>query len=72
MDESEIVPNRHVFIFIVGQEIEEKVPFKPPATSQLTISYVSSTECQIYIYIYVENVLRATQTRVIFNPAVVR
>ena len=29
VDEYEIVPNRHVFVFIVGQEIEEKVPLKP-------------------------------------------
>ena len=25
VDESEIVPNRHVLVFIAGQEIEEKV-----------------------------------------------
>ena len=36
MDESEIFPNRHIFVSIVGQEIEEKVPLKlviltPPA-----------------------------------------
>ena len=29
MDESEIVPNWHVFFSIVGREIEEKVPFNP-------------------------------------------
>ena len=29
VDESEIVPNRHVLVFIVSQEIEEKVPLKP-------------------------------------------
>ena len=40
VDESEIVPNRQVFVSIVGQEIEEKVPLKPPATSPLTISCV--------------------------------
>ena len=50
VDESEIVPNRHVFVSIVGREIEEKVPLKPPTTSPLTISSVSSTECQIYIF----------------------
>ena len=26
VDKSEIVPDRHIFVFIVGQEIEEKVP----------------------------------------------
>ena len=29
MDESEISPNRHVIVSIVGREIEEKVPLKP-------------------------------------------
>ena len=29
MDESEIVPNGHVFIYVVGREIEEKVFLKP-------------------------------------------
>ena len=29
VDESEIVPNRHVLVFIVSREIEEKVPLKP-------------------------------------------
>ena len=29
MDESEIVLNRHVLVFIVSREIEEKVPLKP-------------------------------------------
>ena len=50
MDESEIAPNRHVLVSIVGIEIEEMVPFKPPETSALTISCVSSTEFQIYIF----------------------
>ena len=36
VDESEIVPNWHVLVFIVSREIEEKVPLKslilaPPA-----------------------------------------
>ena len=69
MDESEIVPNWRVFVSIVGREIEERLLLKPPATSPLTISCVLSTECQIYIF-YVENILRATQIRVIFNPDV--
>ena len=63
VDQSEIIPNRHVFVSIVGWEIEEKVPLKPPATSPLTISCVSSTECQTFLN--VENVLGSTQTRVI-------
>ena len=50
-DESEIVLNQQVLVFIVGQEIEEKVPLKPPATSPLTISCISSTECLIYIFL---------------------
>ena len=29
MDESEIVPNHHLFVSIVGQETKEKVPFNP-------------------------------------------
>ena len=29
VDESEIVTNRHVLVFIVSREIEEKVPLKP-------------------------------------------
>ena len=29
VDEPEIVPNRHVLVFIVSREIEEKVPLKP-------------------------------------------
>ena len=29
VDESEIVPNQHVSVTIVGREIEEKVPLKP-------------------------------------------
>ena len=29
MDESEIVPNGHVFVSVVGRENEEKVPLKP-------------------------------------------
>ena len=49
VDESKIAPNRHVFVFIVDREIKEKVPFKSMATSPLTISCVSITECQIYI-----------------------
>ena len=40
MDESEIVLNRHVFVSIFGQEIEEMVPLKRPETSPLTISCV--------------------------------
>ena len=46
---SEISLNQNVFVFIVGREIGEKVPFKPPENSPLTISCVSITECQIYI-----------------------
>ena len=37
VDESEIVPNRHYFVSIVGREIEGKVPLKPPSISPLTI-----------------------------------
>ena len=33
VDESEIAPNRHVPVSIVGQKIEEKAPFKLTATS---------------------------------------
>ena len=51
VDESKIFPNMHVFISIVGQEIEEKVPLEQPVTSPLTISCVSSTECQMYIFV---------------------
>ena len=29
VDESEIVPNRHILVFIVSREIEEKLPLKP-------------------------------------------
>ena len=65
VDESKISLNQHVFVSIVGWEIEIKLRFKPPETSPMTISCVSGTECQIYIY--VENVLRSTQTRVISN-----
>ena len=68
MDEPEIKPNRHVFVFIVGQEIKEKVTLKPPEASPLTISCVSITEYQIYIYI--ENVVIDNHPRVIFNSAV--
>ena len=52
MDESEISPNRRVFVSIAGQEIGEKVPFKLPSTSPLTIFCVLSTECQIYNFMY--------------------
>ena len=65
-----IVPNHQIFVSIVCREIEEKVPLKPPASSPLTISCVSSTECQIFFF-YVENVLGTSETRVIFNPPVV-
>ena len=41
------------------------------AAGNLTIDYLLCLEYRVpNIYIYVENVLRATQTRVIFNPAV--
>ena len=50
VDDSEIAPNIHVFVSIVGQEIEENVPFKPPETSPLTLSCVLSIEYQIYIF----------------------
>ena len=50
-DETEIVLNQQVFASIVGRETEEKVPLKPLETSPLTISCVSSTECQIYIFL---------------------
>ena len=43
MDESEIVPNRHVLVFIVSREIEEKVPLKPlilmPPEKSSTITF---------------------------------
>ena len=44
-----------------------------PATSPLAISFlffVSRVQSATHIYFYVENVLRATQTRVISHPAV--
>ena len=43
MDESEIVSNLHVFVSIVGREIEEKVPLKPliltPPAKSVTIAF---------------------------------
>ena len=50
MDESKIYLNWNVSFYIVGREIKEKAPFKPPATSPLTISCVSSIECQILTF----------------------
>ena len=58
MDESEIVLNRHDLVSIVGQEIEEKVPLKPPETSPLTISCVSSTNFQIKRFIFMRNYIK--------------
>ena len=49
VDESEIVLNRHFLVSILDREFKENVPLKPPATSPLTISCVSSKKCQIYI-----------------------
>ena len=57
VDESEIFSNRHVFISIVGQEIEERVPFKPLATSPLTVSFlfvVSRVQSAKYIYLRIK------------------
>ena len=54
VDESEIFLNRHAFFFIFGWEIEEKVPFKPPSTSPLTIPlvfFVSWVQSAKYIFL---------------------
>ena len=53
VDESEIVPNRYIFVSIVGQEIEEKVPLKllilTPTKKLSTIAFrwdfISSFSC---------------------------
>ena len=41
----------------------------PPHNSDMAYGLETGNNIAPYIYICVENVLRATQTRVIFNPA---
>ena len=72
MAESEIVPNRHVFVSIFGQEIEENVSFKPLENSPWIIYFlffVSRVQNAKYIF-KVKFLVRATQTRVVSYPAV--
>ena len=77
MHESEICPRigaRLSFYIIVVRAREEKIDGKvapPQAAINFAIDYLLCLEYRVpNIYIYVESVLRATQTRVIFNPAV--
>ena len=66
MDESEIVPNWHVLVSIVG-----RVKGAPQAAGNFSIVYLLCLEYRVpNIYFCVEIVLRAIQTRVIFNPDV--
>ena len=67
-EESEISPNRHVFVFIVGREIE-----KIQAAINVTNAYLLFLEYRVpNKYFDVENDIRASQTRVILNTAVGR